>query len=122
MLGIDLVEIKDFKQAVEKYGGYFLKKIFTPLEIKFLTGFTEAELESSPAKLAGFFAIKEAVVKALGLKDFKWRDIEIRNNGDEIKITASGINRIFSREDLNTSVSSTRDCVVAIALLTAGAV
>ena len=106
MLGIDLVEARDFKQAVEKYGDYFLKKIFT-----------EAELESSPAKFASYFAIKEAVVKALGLKDFKWRGIEIRNNGDEVKITTSGINRIFNSKDLNISVSSSRNCVVATALL-----
>lgn len=106
MIGIDLVETKYFKQAVEKYGDCFLNKIFT-----------DGELESSPRKLAGYFAIKEAIVKALGLRDFKWKDIEIKNDGSEIRISTDGINRIFSNKELAISVSSEKDYVIASALL-----
>ena len=61
-LGTDLVEIARLAKAVERTGQAFLEKVYAP-----------AELEAAPAKeprrteyLAGRWAAKEALAKALG--------------------------------------------------------
>ena len=66
--GVDIVEIFRMKDAVKRWGEEFLTKIFTPREIKY------SNSKKFPYQhLAGRFAAKEAVFKALGdaLLDFK---------------------------------------------------
>ncbi|MBI5872737.1 MAG: holo-ACP synthase [Candidatus Omnitrophica bacterium] len=74
--GIDIVEIKRLRQAIERWGDTFLKKVFT-----------EKELEYSQSKryplqhLAARFAAKEAVFKAFGTNPkLNFKDIEISND------------------------------------------
>jgi holo-[acyl-carrier protein] synthase len=73
--GVDLIEIARIEEVVARHGKHYLERIFTP-----------AELERSgkrPESLAGRFAAKEAVAKALGsgIGDISWQEIEIL--GDE---------------------------------------
>ncbi len=73
--GVDLIEIARIEEVVSRHGKHYLERIFTP-----------AELERSgkrPESLAGRFAAKEAVAKALGsgIGDISWQEIEIL--GDE---------------------------------------
>jgi len=73
--GVDLIEIARIEEVVSRHGKHYLERIFTP-----------AELERSgkrPESLAGRFAAKEAVAKALGsgIGDVAWQEIEIL--GDE---------------------------------------
>ena len=73
--GVDLIEISRIQEVVARHGRHYLERIFTP-----------AELERSgrrPESLAGRFAAKEAVAKALGsgIGDVSWQEIEIL--GDE---------------------------------------
>ena len=56
--GIDLVEISRVQRAIERHGERFLKRIYTARELD-LFG-------ENMASLAGRFAAKEAVSKALG--------------------------------------------------------
>lgn len=55
-IGVDMVEIQRIKKACEKEA--FLLRYFTSGEIKIIAG--------SLARIAGNFAVKEAVVKAFG--------------------------------------------------------
>ena len=55
-IGVDMVEIQRIKKACEKEA--FLLRYFTSGEIKIIA--------SSLARIAGNFAVKEAVVKAFG--------------------------------------------------------
>ncbi|HEX3048241.1 MAG TPA: 4'-phosphopantetheinyl transferase superfamily protein, partial [Bacillota bacterium] len=63
--GIDIIEIGRIAKAVQN--NRFTQRVFTPAE------FTESENLSH--RLAGFFAAKEALLKAMGtgLSGFSWR-------------------------------------------------
>jgi len=69
--GIDLIEIERVRDLLERYGRRFLERVFTSQEI--------AEVGENVASLAGRFAAKEAVSKALGtgIGAVAWREIEI---------------------------------------------
>lgn len=79
-IGIDVVDIKRFRKAVIQRGKRFLERIFTDREIEY----SETK-KSCYAHMAGKFAAKEAVKKALpeGARiGLNWPDIEILNRGD----------------------------------------
>jgi holo-[acyl-carrier protein] synthase len=74
-IGIDILSIENIRKAVERRGEYFLRRAFTSREIQ------ECFSSNNPYPcLAGKFAAKEAVYKALqsifNLRLF-WREIEI---------------------------------------------
>ena len=73
--GVDLIEISRIEEAVSRHGKRYLERIYTPAELE-LCG---KRVES----LAGRFAAKEAVAKALGcgIGEVEWKEIEIL--GDE---------------------------------------
>lgn len=57
-LGVDIVPVARIAAAMERYGDRFLQRVYTPAELKYARG--------NPEKLAGRWAAKEAVLKALG--------------------------------------------------------
>jgi holo-[acyl-carrier protein] synthase len=69
--GVDLIEVERVAAAVERHGHRFLRRVFTPAEAAYCAG--------DPRRLAGRFAVKEAVAKALGtgIGDVTWTDIEV---------------------------------------------
>ena len=71
--GVDLIEIKRIRRAVERYHERFLTRVFTTAELALCAGRSET--------LAGRFAAKEAVAKALGTgiwrHNITWTDIEV---------------------------------------------
>jgi len=69
--GVDLIEISRIEEAISRHGKHYLERIYTPAELE-LCG---KRVES----LAGRFAAKEAVAKALGcgIGDVSWKEIEI---------------------------------------------
>ena len=76
-IGIDLVKSERIKAAAEKWGIRFLTRIFTPVEQDYSFAHKHPYLH-----LAGRFAIKEAVFKAIGTGwrgGVKWTDIEVYN-------------------------------------------
>lgn len=75
-IGIDIIEVARIKKAAEK-NNRFLQRIFTENEIEY---FKENNLQA--VSIAGNFAAKEAIVKALGtgLRGFSWTEIEIQRN------------------------------------------
>ncbi len=70
-IGTDIVEIARIKRAVEQWGERFLHRVYTEPELRLCL--------KKPSRLAGRFAGKEAVMKALGTgaRGVGWREIEI---------------------------------------------
>jgi holo-[acyl-carrier protein] synthase len=80
-LGLDAVEIERVAAAVERQGVRFLERVFTEAELV-LAG---EERAARMTFLAGRFAAKEAVLKALGTgwaKGLAFRDVEVLRNED----------------------------------------
>jgi holo-[acyl-carrier protein] synthase len=73
--GVDLIEIARIEEVVARHGKHYLERIFTPAELEYCGKRAES--------LAGRFAAKEAVAKALGsgIGDVTWKEIEVL--GDE---------------------------------------
>ena len=69
--GVDLIEIDRIAEMVSRHGKHYLERIYTPAELELCGKRTES--------LAGRFAAKEAVSKALGcgIGEVKWQEIEI---------------------------------------------
>lgn len=69
--GVDIIEIGRIKDAIDRWGGRFLHRIYTGSELRLC--------RKKPQALAARFAGKEAVMKALGtgVKGVSWREIEI---------------------------------------------
>lgn len=76
-IGIDIIEIKRIEKSLKKFGKNFLNHIFTENEIAYVK-----KHKFPNQHYAVRFAAKEAVYKALGLKDISWKNIEILNDKD----------------------------------------
>ena len=74
-LGVDIADISRMREAIERHGERFLRRVFTPGEM--------AYCESSRnhcERYAVRFAAKEAAMKALGTgwrRGVRWLDIEV---------------------------------------------
>lgn len=74
-VGIDLVEIASIALLFSQSGGQFLGRYFTEAELAFVD-----QDARRMQRLAGRFAVKEAVVKALGTgwgDGISWTEIEV---------------------------------------------
>lgn len=69
--GVDLIEIARIAEVIARHGQRYLERIYTAAELDQSARQTES--------LAGRFAAKEAVAKALGtgIGDVGWKEIEI---------------------------------------------
>ncbi|HEY51594.1 MAG TPA: holo-[acyl-carrier-protein] synthase [Dehalococcoidia bacterium] len=69
-IGVDIIEIGRIKEAVERWGDKFLRRVYTEAEL--------AAYRHKPSSLAARFAGKEAVMKLLGTgrNGAGWREIE----------------------------------------------
>lgn len=67
--GIDLIYLPRFKTSLQQGGEIFLRRVFLEKELTHLGG--------EISHLAGIFAAKEAVVKALSLKVGSWHNIHV---------------------------------------------
>lgn len=86
-IGADLVDIERIRRAGERWNDAFLKKVFTEHELSYCNG------KKNPyPSLAGRFAAKEAVMKALGFgfPAISFKDIEITNSLGPPKAILSG--------------------------------
>ncbi|MGH2495748.1 MAG: holo-ACP synthase, partial [Ktedonobacteraceae bacterium] len=57
-VGIDIIEVERVRKVFERHGERFLKRVFTEMEIR--------QCRDKATRLAGRFAAKEAISKALG--------------------------------------------------------
>ncbi len=73
-VGVDMIENERVARSLERFGARFADRVFTAAE--------QSQCNGRIPSLAGRFAVKEAVAKALGtgIGDMNWTDIEIINN------------------------------------------
>ncbi len=112
-IGVDIVEIERIRGLYERYGEGFLRRILTDDEA--------AQCLAKPdpvASLAGRFAAKEAVSKALGTgisHGLSWHSIEVFN--DEAGKPGATV-RLAGREfTAKLSISHDRHSAVAMAVV-----
>ena len=100
--GIDLIEIARIEEVISRHGKHYLERIYTPAELEYCGKRAES--------LAGRFAAKEAVVKALGcgIGDVTWKEIEIlgdEQNAPILTLTGMAAQKAKERGLVNWSVS-----------------
>lgn len=78
-LGTDIVYIPRIQAAVERFGDRFLQRVYTPIEQQHCGYYSQELAHPSFERLAGRWAAKEAVVKALGTgwRGVSYTDVEI---------------------------------------------
>lgn len=89
-LGVDIAEVARVQAAIERRGGAFLRRIYTPAEAAYCERF-----KNKFERYAGRFAAKEAAMKALGTgwsRGIRWIDLEIiREPGGRPTLKLSGV-------------------------------
>ncbi len=118
--GIDIVEIDRVEDIIKKYDQLFIERIFTESEIAY------CQNKAKPSQhFAGRFAVKEAVLKVLGVgwgKGIRWKDIEINIDYQYGIPTIRLYNKAKERaksigiDDIHISISHTGNIAVAQAI------
>lgn len=111
-IGVDITEVRRLRQAIEKWGQDFLNRVFTKEELE--NAKTRGSLYQH---LAGRFAAKEAVFKALGDKGLNWKDVEILNDW-EGKPFCKILNNKGKKIEALISISHVKTYAVASAIIT----
>ena len=113
--GIDLLEIERLDQMDAAIRARFLKRVFTDREL--------ADAGNSSASLAGRFAVKEAVAKALGcgIGAVGWQSIEVQrgSQGEPLLILhgrAQALAESLGLKQWSISISHSRTHAVAVAV------
>jgi len=73
--GVDIAEVDRIEAAVKRFGDRFLRRVFTPAEVRYCMGKLNAA-----ERLAARFAAKEAGMKAIGTglrHGISWQDVEV---------------------------------------------
>ena len=81
-IGVDIVEIGRIERMISAYGGQFLRKVFTKVEIEYC-----GKLAKPSIHFAGRWAVKEAFYKALPRECQKvssWKSIEVPAEGEKV--------------------------------------
>ena len=119
-IGTDIIEIQRIARAIERNSKFLIK------------AFTEKELEyfkirnNNPHTIAGIFAAKEAVSKALGtgVRGFGLKDIEILHdnlNKPVVKLSLKIIEKYnLTNYSFHLSISHSNENAVAFAILEEG--
>ncbi len=109
-VGVDIIEIQRINKAIKKQS--FLEKCYTQKEIQLYSEDVE--------KMAGNFAVKEAVAKALGtgFRNFSPKDIEVLryDNGKPFVVLyneALNLKNQIGIESLNISISHNKKDAIA---------
>ena len=112
-IGVDITEVRRLRQAVQKWGKDFLNRIFTEQEL------IHAKTRGSSIyqHLAGRFAAKEAVFKAVGNKNLNWKDVQILNDKDGKPLCVL-LNGLGKKVEVRISISHVKTYAVASAIVT----
>lgn len=114
-IGIDIVEVERFKN-IKRFDS-FLKKVFTDKELEYIKS-----KNFNILTVAGYFAAKEAVAKALSTGIvFRFKDIEIQkdtNGCPKVKLynRAKEICESFKVTNIVLSISHQNSVAVACAI------
>ena len=112
-VGTDIIEIGRIRDAIERRGEGFLRRIYTEEELRLGGG----KIPSLAARFAG----KEAVMKLLGARGIGWHDIEIlaEPGGRPLVKLYGGAEKEAGRlgiKEFDISLSHSREYAVAAAI------
>lgn len=116
-IGCDIIEIERVGGVLKRHPESFLNKTFTPAEQDYCLGRNPPERH-----LAGRFAAKEAVSKALGCgfgEHLGFLDIEIKNDdkGKPFVILSQTAKNYFGDVKILLSISHCKDYATAFAVV-----
>lgn len=96
--GCDIVKISRFEKMIDNSNLTLLKNLFSTYELT---------KSSSVESLAGIFAVKESVVKALELKPGNWNLLEVikQDNGKPI----INLHNFFDKTIISSDISISHD-------------
>ncbi|MBX5450336.1 holo-ACP synthase [Thermogemmatispora sp.] len=133
-VGIDIIEVARVARAYARHGERFLQRVFTDTEVlqcrgrRALSGVSPLP-EPKPARLAGRFAAKEAISKALGtgLRGVAWREMEIvqlRSGRPSVRLYGRARRRAeeLGLSALDVSIADLQGLAIAVAVAVAAAV
>lgn len=104
--GVDLVYLPRFKRSLKNGGENFLMRVFHETELRrHLPG-------EQHRHLAGIFAAKESIIKALGLSTDSWHEIHITNHKNGAP-TVQIENYKLKIENCSLSISHDENYVIA---------
>jgi holo-[acyl-carrier protein] synthase len=106
-VGIDITEIKRFKDALNKEQHSFFNKVFLKKEREYCDAYKDRAVH-----YAGIFAAKEAVSKALGVTKYPFSQVEIRHTKDGAPVAYFQDKKLH----ISISISHTRTTTVAVAI------
>jgi len=116
--GVDIVQISRIQKALEKNREGFLKRIFTEKEIEYIK-----KRRYNPKTIAGLFAAKEAISKALGtgIGEVGWKDMEVghTDKGKPIVILSEKIQPLLKELSIgrmDLSISHDGDYAIAFVI------
>jgi holo-[acyl-carrier protein] synthase len=111
--GVDLIEISRIQEVIARHGQRYLERIYTASE--------REQLGRDAESLAGRFAAKEAVAKALGsgIGPVSWQDIEVLGNEENAPVLtlhgdAARKARELGLESWSVSISHSLSHAVAV--------
>ncbi len=119
-MGTDIVEISRIRKLLRKNSREFLSKVFTESELR------EASAKRNSAEyLAGRWAVKEALSKALGCgigAECNWKDIDTANDPKGApKTTLTGValksSRMKKVKRIHVSISHEKDFASSTVIL-----
>ncbi len=121
-IGIDLVKISRMQTITQRWGAPFLDRLFTPEEQTYCLRHTVP-----PIHLAGRFAVKEALLKALGTglrHGIQWREIETgqtAHGAPDVRLSGAARRLADARhvQQVLVSISHDPDYAVAQVILVA---
>ena len=113
MIGIDLVKVERISRIRAKFGNAFLRKFLTKNEITLI---------KNDRSLAGFYAAKEAIAKALGTGigvDFSFLDAQIYKDekGAPHVTLAPKIVAKFGIQEISLSITHDGDYAIAAVMI-----
>jgi holo-[acyl-carrier protein] synthase len=117
--GIDLVDCQRIGQLIQRHGERFVNRVFTSAE----KAYSNRHVKNAE-RLAGRFAVKEAVMKMLGTgwqNGIAWTDIETINDPlGRPQVRLSGkvaqIAQELGIEQVSVSITHTSDLAIASAI------
>ena len=116
-IGVDVVDVKRMKVAIDAWGPALVKKMFTETEVAY------CKSKKKPHEhFAARFAAKEAVSKAMETGwsgQFRWRDVEVVNeiSGAPKVVLHDYVASQLAQCRVHVSLSHTENTVVAFAII-----
>lgn len=120
-VGVDIISVDRLRRVIERHPDRFLDRVFTIQE--------QAICHDDPRRLAGRYAAKEAIAKALGTGigrlGIRFHDIEILQEawgGPKVRLHKAALKRFqaIGSKDITLSLSHEDEYAVAFCVITLG--